>query len=424
VALTGPSLKTLSRTSAGPFQLLTLVLLIAIGLGAFLAGTYLQVFDDGSAEPRTTGANSYSRSAIGHRALVAALRKLGIPVEISRFRTLDKVNDSTLLLMLEPADAPPTEAILAKLKSVPHALLVLPKWIGSTDPNKPIWIDSMVLQSDAAVEGMLHKVLPAAEIHRTDGKRSVEAAQFGGKVLLDGPQYLRPDAALKPVLQTPDGILLAQVRTGINQLWILSDPDLMSNAGLDEADNGVVAISLIQSALPKGGTVIIDETSHGFEQRPNLLRLMLSPPFSAVGIGGIAALLVLIWGGVARFGAPRPETLGLAAGKYTLVGNAAQLLRLGTTAANLLQSYRRVVLADAINELHGPAGLDEFAQAAWLDRAAAHRSLNIRVKPLIDEIATLTESGQLDPARALRFSLDLHRWKQEILHGTVATQRR
>jgi hypothetical protein len=198
----------------------------------------------------------------------------------------------------------------------------------------------------------------------------------------------------------------------------------MSNAGLDDADNGVVAVSMIRSMLPSGGTVIIDETSHGFEQRPNLLRLLLHPPFIAVGIAGIAALLVLVWGGVARFGAPRPETVGLAAGKLTLVRNAAQLLRLGTTASNLVMSYRRLVLADAIAELHGPPGLDEFSQAAWLDRAAAHRGLAIRVKPLLDEMSSLAEADRLDAARALRFSLDLHRWKQEILNGTVTTRRR
>jgi hypothetical protein len=135
-------------------------------------------------------------------------------------------------------------------------------------------------------------------------------------------------------------------------------------------------------------------------------------------------LLVLVWAGISRFGAPRPETVGLAAGKLTLVRNAAQLLRLGTTASNLLIGYRRLVLADAIAELHGPPGLDEHAQAAWLDRAAAHRGLTIRIKPLLDEMSSLGEDDWLDAARALRLSLDLYRWKQEIVNGTVATRRR
>jgi hypothetical protein len=40
------------------------------------------------------------------------------------------------------------------------------------------------------------------------------------------------------------------MQSGGNQLWILSDPDLLSNSGIDDADNGVVAISIIESLLP------------------------------------------------------------------------------------------------------------------------------------------------------------------------------
>jgi len=418
------TVKSLRATSAGPFQLLTLVLLIVIGLGAFLAGTYLQVFDDGSGEPWTTDANSFSYSAIGHRAFVQALRKLGIPVEVSRFRTLDRVGDNNLLLLLEP-DAKAGKEILSELDSVPHVLLVLPKWEGRIDFNKPTWIDRMELRPADEAKEILQKAIPGAKIFRISGNSSHAVEGWtSGKVTLRQPQYFYTEHEAGSSLTMPGGKLLAEVGDGGNELWVLSDPDLLSNSGIDDDDNGVVAISIIRKALPSGGTVIIDETSHGFEQRPNLLRVLLHPPYIAIGIAGIAALLVLVWAGIARFGAPRPETVGLAAGKLTLVRNAAQLLRLGTTASNLVLSYRRLVLADAIAELHGPHGLDEFSQAAWLDRAAAHRGLAIRVKPILDEMSSLAEADRLDAARALHFSLDLHRWKQEILNGTVTTRRR
>lgn len=419
------SIKSLRATSAGPFQLLTLLVLIVVGVGAFLAGTYLQVFDDGSGEPWTTDANSFSRSAIGHRAFIETLRKLGIPVEISRFRTLERVGDNNLLLLIEP-DAKAGEEILSELDSVSHVLLVLPKWEGGIDFNKPTWIDRMDLLPVDGVQKVLRNAVADGEVIRKSGKVTHKASQFGGELSIRDPQYISTlnDMPLEPILTIPDGLLVAERKGRVNRLWILSDPDLLSNAGLDDASNGAIAVSLVERLLPRGGTVIIDETSHGFEQRPNLLRELLHPPFIAVGIGGIVALLVLAWAGVARFGAPRAEAVGLAAGKLTLVRNAAQLLRLGTTASNLALSYRRLVLADAIAELHGPAGLDEFSQAAWLDRAAAHRGLTIRVKPLLDETSALAETDRLDAARALRFSLDLHRWKQEILNGTVTTRRR
>jgi hypothetical protein len=277
------------------------------------------------------------------------------------------------------------------------------------------------------VENVLHTVLPHANIERrTKTTVTADSSRFGGKLTLTDPQFLSVEDStyVASLLEASNGMLLGGDYDRGGNLWVMSDPDIFSNAGLDDADNGIVAVSIVQSLLPKGGKVIIDETSHGFEQRPNLLRVLLRPPFITVGIAGIVALLVLAWAGITRFGAPRAETVGLAAGKLTLVRNAAQLLRLGTTAANLTLSYRRLVLADAIAELHGPPGLDEFSQAAWLDRAAARRGLSIRIKPLIDEMSSLADGNRLDAAHALRFSLDLHRWKQEILNGTVTPRRR
>lgn len=412
----------LRGASAGPFPLITLVLVIVIGLAAFAAATYLEMFDDGGGEPRTTGSNVYSRSAIGHRAFAAALRNLGIPVQVSRFRSLDKAGRGSLLMLIEPGLGEITKDLLGSIRDVPQALLVLPKWDGTTDRDKPIWIERMDLLPESVPEEILQQVLPSAEIVRKDTPLTQEVTRFGGTIKLDHPQSFTADNVTALILNR-DGILLGSLWNGETRLWILSDPDLLSNAGIDEADNGVVAISIVDTLLPKGGTVIIDETTHGYEQRPNLMRTLLRPPFVTILIAAIIAALVLVWGGATRFGAPLPETNGLAAGKLTLVRSAAKLLRHGTGAGSLLLSYRRLVLADAMGELHGPNGLDEGTQAAWLDRAAAHRGLAVRVAPLLNEISARASAGRIDAARALRLAIDLHRWKQEILHGTVIATR-
>ncbi|HVO01242.1 MAG TPA: DUF4350 domain-containing protein [Candidatus Cybelea sp.] len=416
-------LKALRGTSAGPFPLITLILLIVIGVGSFVAASYLEIFNDGSGEPWTTGRSTFSRSAIGHRAFAATLRKLGIPVEISRFQTLDKVGTGNLLLAIEPDLDETGKTLLTRLSSTSHALLVLPKWEGRTDFKKPIWIDKMKLFSSETPLKVLDIVAVAAKIDRSDGTITYRSARFDGKLQIDSPQFFS-SPGFTPLIQTPQGTLLGAVNDSRHQLWVLSDPDLLSNAGLDEADNGIVAINIIRALLPRGGTVIIDETAHGYEQRPNLLRVLLHPPFVIVSVSTIVVLLALIWAGITRFGAPLRESDGLAAGKLTLVRNTAQLLRLGTTAASLLQNYRRLTLSDAIAELHGPAGLDEFKQAAWLDRAAQHRGLAVRVTPILDQMTALGEANRLDGTRALRLALDLHRWKQEIMHGTVTASRR
>jgi hypothetical protein len=412
-----PKRPSLRGQSVGPFSLITLIVVIVIGLAAFVTATYLETFGDGGGEPRTTGANSFSRSAIGHRAFVAALRKLDIPVQISRFRSFDKAGSGSLLLIIEPDPGEVPQAHLEKLRTLPHALLVLPKWVGWTDRDKPIWVNRMDLLSTSVPEKILKEVLSDGAVQRSDAAVT-QQTQLGGKLKLDHPQTITSND-LTPLVAIGDNILLGSV----GNLWILADPDLLSNAGIDDAGNGVIAISVIDSLLPKGGTVIVDETLHGFEQRPNLMRTLLRSPFVTILIALIVAMLVLVWAGATRFGAPQAEANGLAAGKLTLVKSAAKLLRFGTSANNLLLSYRRLVLADAMNELHGPNGLDEHAQAAWLDRAAAHRGLNLRLGPMLDEMSALAESGRIDATRALRFAHELFRWKQEILHGTVIATR-
>ena len=269
---------------------------------------------------------------------------------------------------------------------------------------------------------MLRKLLPKGEIARGSAATSFYVSRFGGTVKLEQPQTFTADN-VQALVMLGDGILLGAIESSGRTLWILSDPDLLSNSGIDEADNGLVSVSIIHALLPKGGTVIIDETVHGYEQRPNLMRTLLRPPFVTILVATIVAVLVLVWAGATRFGAPLPETEGLAAGKLTLVRSAAKLLRFGTSAGNLLLSYRRLVLADVLSELHGPNGLDEAAQTAWLDRAAEHRGLAIRLRPLLDRMSAFAESGRIDAARALRFAHELYRWKQEILHGTVVATR-
>jgi hypothetical protein len=422
IPTTAPKRSTLRGASVGPFPLITLVLVIVIGLAAFVTATYLETFGEGGGEPRTNGPSTYSRSAIGHRAFAATLRNLDIPVQVSRFGSLDKARSGSLLLVIEPEDHEAAKLMLPRLRNVPHALLVLPKWEGWTDRKKPIWIERMDLLPKDSSQEILRQVLPGAEIVRGDASLTQEVARFGGKIKLDNPQTFTADN-VDALIINRDGILLGSVQSSRGTLWILSDPDLLSNAGIDEADNGVVAVSIIDALLPTGGSIVIDETLHGYEQRPNLMRTLLRPPFVTILLAAIVAALVLAWAGATRFGAPLAEADGLAAGKLTLVKSAAKLLRFGTSAGNLLLSYRRLVLADVMSELHGPNGLDEAAQAAWLDRAAEHRGLDTRLRPLLDRMSALAESGRIDATRALRFALDLYRWKQEILHGTVNATR-
>src|SRR5262249_36446981 len=152
------------------------------------------------------------------------------------------------------------------------------------------------------------------------------------------------------------GMLVAERARGDARLWILADPDLLSNEGIGQADNAAIAVALVEALRPTGAVVVIDEVLHGFEQHPNLLRLALDLPFLIVTIGAAAAVLLLLWAGTGRFGAPQASPPPLAAGKASLIGNAAGLLMLGGAVNPMLSRYLQMMAASVSAALNGPAG--------------------------------------------------------------------
>jgi hypothetical protein len=240
---------------------------------------------------------------------------------------------------------------------------------------------------------------------------------FEGAIKITQPQFLDDDD-LKPLISGTDGILLGEYARGGTRLWVLSDPDLLSNQGIDEADNAAVAVGIMMALKKQGGRIIFDEAIHGFGESPALLRKIFELPYVIVTGTAAIVILFLVWAGSARFGAPQQNEAVLVAGKGTLVRNAADLLSLGKSAGMVLSSYLRTAISDAMRELRGPGGLDEAAQAGWLDRQAQRRGLALRLAPLRDASLGVAQAHRPDMRQALRLAIDIHHWKQEILNGT------
>src|SRR5262249_21239120 len=90
------------RQASDVFSPRTLVIIIAVGVLAFVGMLYLQLFGDAGDPDYEVGPSTYSRSAIGHKALLETLRQLDIPVLISRFKSAEKATDGSLLVLAEP----------------------------------------------------------------------------------------------------------------------------------------------------------------------------------------------------------------------------------------------------------------------------------------------------------------------------------
>jgi len=257
---------------------------------------------------------------------------------------------------------------------------------------------------------------------RHEGKIAFGAGRFAGEIKLADAQFITSED-LTPIVSGPDGILLGEYAKGGHTLWVLSDPDLVSNRGIVEADNAEIAIAIVNALRPSGGPVVVDETVHGFEERSNLLHRIFQLPFVIVTISTAAAALLLVWAGSLGFGTPQPPEAAVAAGKGTLIRNAADLLCLGRSVGMVLSGYLRATIGEAQRELRGPNGLLEAEQASWLDRQAARRGLSPRLVGLREETLRLSEAGNPDARRALHLAIDIHRWKEEMLNGAGRSSR-
>ena len=319
-----------------------LALLIVAGLLTFAGAVYFVVFGDTGI---SSGANSYSRSAIGHKAFVELLRRQGITVIVSRNASADKARDGALLVLAEPRPG----RIKAEdgLPLADRTLLILPKWQGWPDPKNPSWVQHVVPRRADTVQAVLQSVLPNATLIRPDQKVHWDKVSLHalhelppgrlGNDLLWNRMRSRGDPAianlqlinssvLTPILASSEGVLVGGTRFGGRWLFVISDPDLLSNHGLDEGDNAnhlVDAIALFRSG---DAPVVVDETIHGFRSNPDLWRKMFELPYVVATMLTAAAIVVLLWASTGRFGAPQAETADRQVADTGLIETAVDLL--------------------------------------------------------------------------------------------------
>ena len=400
----------------GAFTQKTVAILVAVGVLSFAGAAYFTIFGEDLRTKRTIGANSYSYSAIGHRALVETLRRLDVPVLISRNNTASKVGSTSVLLIAEPVALNRNDKRLAEMLNAPITLMVLPKRYGFRAVQNRRWLGSANLLPSGAVERTLRNAVWDGRIVRPTGDVEWRSNRFGATPTLEAPQLMTA-RLLRPIIGSDEGMLLGELRRGFRRIWILSDPDLLSNHGIDAGDNAVLAIQIIETLRPRGGTLIIDETIHGFRLDPNLWRTFFEFPYVIATIQAVAALIVLLWAATARFGAPAPAKRPFEAGKAALINNTARLLERGGHAKDIFKRYLEVTLRDVAHRVHAPRHLGDEALIDWLDRVGKAHGVTSTYRSVRQRAERLTATSGTDNVRTARAARNLHRWKQEMLHG-------
>ncbi|MCB9551448.1 MAG: DUF4350 domain-containing protein [Myxococcales bacterium] len=383
-------------------------LIWALGLFAalaFAAGVLLAILDPAETGVRSHAADTFSRSAVGHRGLVRWLRALGVPVVVSRGDTAAKAAPGTVLAILEPPlDVDPDRLRDLVDRSEASALLIaLPKW--TVEPH-------------ARERGFVAEVAPVAA---EDRDKLLDALYITARSApAEAGDYLLDDAPAAVTLKDPVGVrgeivprlsrgetvLVGQARLYGRPLLLVADPDLIANAGL------VAHAPLLAALLGEligDRVLVVDETLHGHRTAGSLARQLFEFPLAAITLQLLAVVLLALLAGVRRFGAPVPLPQGFGRGRRVLIENTAALGHHAGHDGDALRRYFETTLRRVQRALHAPAELRGEAALQWLARVGRAR----RVDEDPAALAAAAESAR--PQDRLAVARRIDAWRRALL---------
>jgi hypothetical protein len=395
------------------------ILLIWVSALAAILGLslYLFAYGIGAPESQAVGPSAYSRSAIGYAGLAELVRRANIPVVRKRIGSPADDTKASLLIIAEPEVSAQTEANGFAFGRAANVLIILPKWIGDRDDDRQGWISHVEPASEGAANWALSILGAGGNIARGGENSPLSGIVTVNKLAVapttPGDLQLIVKSSLVPIVATSAGVLIGEKIVRGRRVWVVSDPDILSNHGLFDGANAAFAGALIDRMRGAKGNVIFDETVHGFAApAANPLRALLEFPFVVATAYALAALAFVLWSAMRRFGSPEPSPIVLKAGKMGLIRNVANLIQFAGGRQDVAINYLRFAVDDSARRLRAPKGLSLDRQMEWLDRVGEARGVKTRVVEIARKLVSQNQDAALS-----RAALDLHLWKQEILRG-------
>ncbi len=404
----------MSETGGDPrpiFKARTAITLVLVGVIAFSAFITLLAYApdldrDGRCRP-----NVYSRCAIGFAGFAALVKQNGAPMVISRTKLPAGRTEGLMVVTPEPDMG----ADVGALAFGGPILVVMPKWEVSNDPNHPTW---GLKQGLIDPEAMPKKdLLDTVSVERRTGAPArprltgAAGSPFDGVTLTPGPiaslQTLKANGWTPVITDETGAVVLAQGPS--SRIFLLSDPDLLNTQGLSNLDTFASAVTLLRGLRAADGPVIFDVTLNGYKMERSPLRLMFDPPFLAVTLCFVAAMILAGLQSAFRFGPVRRAQRAFALGKEALTDNSAQLIRLARREPNMAPGYVALTQKAAARAVGAPRELTGDALTRFLDRMAAQRGLADTLSGLSADAGHVAGRGGLT-ALAQR----LYRWRLEM----------
>lgn len=397
------------------------VMVWVLAVGAVLLLSSLYFLGEPRPERRLGlhGARATSSSAIGYRGLVELLRDLGVAVEVSGRLPGSSSLGGRLLIVTDQEALLADDAVVVSLLAADRALVILPKWQGQAAPLRRSWLGRARVLDEAYPQAVLTDLDGGATLVRPEALSGWSLGPLPVAPELPWPQLIRSDR-FAPVVASDQGTLLGRWSRGGSELWLLADPDLLSNHGLKRQPDSVILAALLHQILggdPAAGpgVMFLDLTLRSEPPPTNLVAALFDFPTVIVTLQVAIACLLAGWAATGRFGRPEAAARGLQPGKRVLVDNAAALLRVGAHHRNVVRRYFEITAERAAQRLNAPRGLNQAARFEWLCRLSERRGLAANGERLKARIDRETAKPLSEP-RAIDLARHCDRWKRELLH--------
>jgi hypothetical protein len=344
------------RSKASAIFLVAGLFIIFIALNfLFLAG------NEASREDEMNGSrSSYRSSPYGTRAFYTLLEESGYEVE--RFeRPLTDLGDrediGTLVIISPPA----------LLNPAPEEFAALNEWVEEGGfllvIDRQIEVSFSDATADTEIGGLPSTVRPLQPTHYTKGVKSVALSDFASRVTIDSHSAIYH-------LGNENGAVLADASVGSGRVILLSDPYVVANNGISQADNVLLALNLFR--VRPDGVIAFDEYHHGYgrTEQGGIISYFRGTPVPWMMAQGclIAALAVYTYG--RRFARPLPLRRERRTTNLEFVSSMASIIRL----ARATDLAMRNVYMEFRKRLCRYSGLPSNAQTSKLAQAVARKA--------------------------------------------------
>ena len=400
------------KTGNSPFAARTVAVLLTIAIVSFGAVIVLAGWAPELRDRNHAGDHPFSTSALGFNGIVQLLDDQGYPVDVSRLEHRLEGRDWGLMVVtLSPW------SMGSKLQDItlqPTTLIVLPKWIGQTDPfNARRQRDTRFMQA-RSLNDLLDDLNIDGEIGRIDVPDRTDTP-FGDMALRPDlkMQVIRSES-LVSIAGTDDGILLGKLDD--RDIYVLADPDMLNTFGLAERENARFAVQLMDwLRYDEAEPIIFDATLHGFIRSENLLQMMFDIPFVGATLAALAAAFLLGWAALVRFGPTARETRVIALGKQALVDNSAGLFTMARRETRLAPGYLTMIRRRVAREIAAPKTMTEAQLSALFDRLGPEEQSGKTFSQIERGLRTASASRE----ELMTKARELYRWRRDILRRST-----